>query len=486
MPNSIKKHFYILLCLYFISGFLHPVHAQISTIAGTGTSGFSGDGGPATAAKFSEPFGVAVDSFGNIYIADYLNSRIRKVDTFGIITTFAGTSTAGFSGDGGPATAAEIRYPYAVVAAMGNIYICDAGNNRVRKVDASGIITTIAGNGSTGITGDGGPATAAGISNLLNDIAVDPSGNVYISYNSKDIRKVDISGIITTFAGSGTAGFCGDGGPATLACLHGTTGVYADAAGNVYIADGTNARIRKVDAMGIITTIAGTGAGGFSGDGGPATAAEIGPSGIKGDNAGNLYICGAGRVRKIDLSGIISTIAGNGTAGYNGEYCNATYAELNDVQHIAIDMQHNLYIADYLNSRVRKVICIHAPYFTGGHTQYMTVCAGTTDSINSLMAVVDSNTGQGETWSVLLAPVNGTLWASFSTTSTGGVLTTTGMYYTPTTGYSGNDSFKVEVTDCTGAVDTTTIYVSVTYSFSTVAITGAANICAGAMESLSA
>ena len=260
----------------------------ISTVAGDGTWGSSGDGGPATAAQLRRPYDVALDGAGNLYIADEFNRRIRKVDAAGVITTVAGDGTEGFGGDGGPATAARLDSPSGVALdGDGNLYIADRGNNRIRKV-RSGVITTVAGDGTYGYSGDGGPATAA----LLNgptDVAVDGAGNLYIADHDNDrIRKVDPAGVITTVAGDGTEGYGGDGGAATAAQLHWPRGVALDGAGNLYIADTSNHRIRKVDAAGVISTVAG---GGYGGDGGPAVAALLnGPTDVAPDGAGNLYI----------------------------------------------------------------------------------------------------------------------------------------------------------------------------------------------------
>jgi sugar lactone lactonase YvrE len=279
------------------------VSGTITTVAGNGTPGFSGDGGPATNARLAYPTGVAVDAAGNLYIADRLNSRVRKVSTSGTITTVAGDGSAGFSGDGGPATNAQLAGPYGVaVDAAGNLYIADFQNSRVRKVSTSGTITTVAGDGSFGFSGDGGPATNAQLAGP-NGVAVDAAGNLYIAdINNHRVRKVSTSGTITTVAGNGTPGFSGDGGPATNARLRPPTGVAVDAAGNLYIADIFNQRVRKVSTSGTITTVAGTGIYGFSGDGGPATNARLAyPSGVAVDAAGNLYIADQNnhRVRKV-------------------------------------------------------------------------------------------------------------------------------------------------------------------------------------------
>ena len=251
------------------------------------------DGGPATAAQLLRPAGVATDSVGNLYIADNTNHRIRKVDPSGIITTVAGTGARGFGGDGGPATVAYLRSPWGIaVDGADNLYIADRDNNRIRKVDSSGIITTVAGTGARGFGGDGGPATAAQLARPRDGVAVDSAGNLYIADRDNNrIRKVDTSGIITTVAGTGIRGFGGDGGPAVQAWLNYPADMVLDGAGNLYIADNDNHRIRKVDTSGIITTVAGTGARGYGGDGGPAIHARLhSPRDVALDGAGNLYI----------------------------------------------------------------------------------------------------------------------------------------------------------------------------------------------------
>jgi trimeric autotransporter adhesin len=261
----------------------------INTIAGNGTSGWHGDGEYATSAQLSWPEHVRADNAGNIYIADFLNGRIRKVDTFGIITTIAGNGLNVYSGDGGPAAYASIEYPISLgFDGAGNLYIAEdssyawsgigMGGSRIRKVDAAGIITTIAGNsygGAGGFIGDGGPATAAQFYSVF-DIAVDAIGNIYIcDLGNLRIRKIDTAGIINTIAGSGAYGWSGDGGPAIEAEFTTPMGITVDGTGNVYIADFTNNNIRKVDTFGIISTIAGNLMYGFSGDSGQATAAEL-------------------------------------------------------------------------------------------------------------------------------------------------------------------------------------------------------------------
>ncbi len=337
-----------------------PGSGVINTIAGNGTAGYSGDNGSALNAELQSPSCVAVDSKWNVYIADVYNNRIRKIAaSTGVITTVAGNGTAGYSGDGGAATNAELNYPSGVaIDGAGNIYIVDGSNFVVRKVTAStGIISTIAGNGSLGYSGDGGAATNAEMMPL--SVAVDSGSNFYISDFYNVIRKVTVStGIITTVAGNGTAGYGGDNGAATKAELRYPTDIAFDSSGNMYIADDGNFRIRKIS-NGIITTVVGNGTGGYSGDGGPATSAELRyASGIAIDGSGNLYIADSSnnRIRKVTASsGNISTIAGNGVQGYAGDGGNAAGAEMNGPEGVAVDGSGNIYIVDGGNNRIRAV-----------------------------------------------------------------------------------------------------------------------------------
>ncbi len=352
----------ILVLGFWMFGFVPSVAAapgDISTVAGNGTQGFSGDGSAATSASLNKPMGTFVDGFGNVYTAEFGNHRIRKVDTSGIISTVAGNGTAGFAGDGGPATSASLNGPRDVfVDGLGNIYIADETNHRIRKVDTSGIISTVAGNGTQGFSGDGGPATSASLNNPRG-VFVDVSGNIYIGdTNNHRIRKVDTSGIINTVAGNGTFAFSGDGGPATSASLNVPFGVFVDGSGNIYIADQNNHRIRKVDTSGIISTVAGNGTAGFSGDGGPATSASLNnPLGVFVDGLGNIYTAEFvnHRIRKVDAAGNISTVAGNGAAGSSGDGGQATNASLNGPHGVFVDVSGNIYIGDTNNHRIRKV-----------------------------------------------------------------------------------------------------------------------------------
>ena len=370
----------------------------ISTVAGNGTINYGGDGGAATSASLSNPFGLAVDGLGNVYIADQQNQRIRKLATSGTITTVAGNGTYGFSGDGGPATAASLANAAGVaIDGSGNLYIADQGNNRVRKVTPAGSITTVAGNGSASFSGDGGVATAAAL-NFPAGVVVDGSGNLYVADSQNNrVRKVTPAGSITTVAGTGTAGYSGDGGSATGAKLNYPAGVAVDGSGNLYIADQGNHRIRKVTPAGSITTVAGNGTFGFGGDNGPATAANLAnPGDVIIDTHGNLYIADTqnNRVRKVSANGVITTVAGNEFYGFSGDGGLATAASLANPLNVAIDNNDNLYIADTDNQRVRKVA---GPAIVRiSPTNPVAVCSG---SLFSLTATAANFTPSSYTWS---------------------------------------------------------------------------------------
>jgi len=331
----------------------------ISTFAGNGTAGFSGDGGSATNASLSSPVGLAVDAAGNLFISDYGNSSVRRVDTNGIITTVAGNQISQFSGDGGPATNASLFQPRGLTFdRAGNLFIADYQNSRVRRVDTNGVITTVAGVGFNNNFGDGGLAFWAGVGYPI-AVATDAAGDLFVVDNSHlQIRKIGPDGVISTVAGSGATGFSEDGTPATNAAMGSLTGLAVDHAGNLFLVDQSNQMIRKVGANGIITTVAGRAAPGNFGDGGAATNADLNqPYDVALDPAGDLVFSDLGnnRVRKVGANGIIFTIAGDSNAGFQGDQGPANLAELNVPAGLAADSAGNIYIADFANNRVRKL-----------------------------------------------------------------------------------------------------------------------------------
>ena len=349
-------------------------NGAISPFAGNGASpDFSGDGGPALQARLNAPGGLAVDASGNLYVADSGNYRVRKVSTAGVITTVAGNGTPGYSGDGGPATAAQLSGPLGLTLdGAGNLYIGDG--SRVRKVLADGTILTVAGNGlpfelgGSPVTGDGGPATAAQLT-IPSGLAVDSAGSLYIlDTENNRVRKVAKDGIITTFAGNGIPGYSGDGGPATSAQLgitnqiHGInpTGLAFDGVGNLYITDDGNVRIRKISPGGIITTFAGSGRTlGYSGDRGPATQAQMSfPTALAADTAGNVFIGESARVRKVSPDGIITTVVGSpvGASGYSGDGLDARSALIGFPSGLAVDGRGHVYIADPTHNVIRVLL----------------------------------------------------------------------------------------------------------------------------------
>ncbi len=336
---------------------------DISTYAGTGTAGYTGNGGAATSARLRRPEGVAVASNGDVYFADTGNDVVRKVAfATGIVTTVAGNGSPGSSGDGGAATSARLSAPEDVfVVANGDLYIADTGNHEIRKVTAAtGIITRVAGTGSPGSSGDGGAATSARL-NSPQGIAIAANGDIYIGDRSNNkVRKVTAStGVISTYAGTGTAGYSGDGASALLARLNRLQGIHLASNGDLYIADANNNAIRKVAAAtGIITTFAGTGVAGFAGDGGAATSARINAAeAVHLSATGDLYIADTGnnRIRKVSATGTITTVVGTGAAGAAGDGGPATAAQLNSPRGLGISSTGVYYIGDRNNHKVRKV-----------------------------------------------------------------------------------------------------------------------------------
>ena len=344
----------------------------IATVAGTGSKGFSGNGGASTKAQIAHPTGVTVGPDGSFYIADFENSRIRRVDPDGTISTFAGKGNYGFSGDGGQAVEAALNFPKAIVFGPdGSAYIVDNGNNRIRRVDKNGIITTVVGTGERGYGGDGGPAAQAKL-NWPAGIAIAPDGTLYIADTANHrIRRVGPDGSIYTIAGTGTSGFFGDGGPAIEAKLVQPVGLALGPDGSLYLADSGNRRVRRVSTSGIITTVAGGGP--FltgEGDGGPATEAFIAdPLGVALGADGSLFISDSTlrRIRRVSPDGVISTYAGTGTGqvGFSGDNGPATGAKFQLPSGIAIGPDGSVYIADTLNHRIRSVMAVLPPSTSG-------------------------------------------------------------------------------------------------------------------------
>lgn len=411
-------------------------HAQVkvTTVAG----GFINDGKPATSSALQSPAGGRMDSAGNLYIADQLDHRLRKVSTTGAITTIAGTGIAGYSGDGGPATSAKISFPIdLVIDSKGDILFSDSGNNRIRKISTTGIITTIAGTGAAGFGGDGGVATSAKL-NRPYGLNLDSSGDLYFAdHLNQRIRKVDTAGTIHTVAGNGTAGFSGDGGLATSAKLNFPDDVLPDSSGNFYITDHLNRRVRKVNASGMISTFAGNGGGGCSGDGGLATNASFGKptglliysgslvSGVPTLLVGNA--CQA-RIRGVNLStNIIQTFAGS-AKGFDGNGSKALSSKFLSPAGVMVDESGDLLIGDGGNNEVRKVNASTTVVtaFAGGYLG--NGGAGTSASLDTPENIAFDKSGN-----LYIAETNGNRIRKLSTT---GVITT--FAGTGVSGYSGD------------------------------------------------
>lgn len=429
----------------------------IATVAGNYTTGadYTGDGGAATAATLNAPNDVVKDAAGNMYIADYNNNVIRKVNIGGIISTFAGTGTAGSTGDGGPATAATLNGPWGLAMdAAGNLYVSDYNNYKIRKITPGGVISTYAGTGTAGSAGDGGPATAAEIYRAVG-ICMDASNNLYIadSWNHK-IRKVSAAGTMSTVAGNGTSGYSGDGAAATAAKLNYPYDVVVTTTGKVYIADYSNYVVREVTiSTGNIATIAGNNSYGYSGDGSIPYLAQLShPMGLAIDpSESKLYISDHenSRIRMVKMPPNILTYAGNGTGGYSGDGSAANAAKIKQSSGLFCDNNGNLYIADRFNQVIRMVTPV--AYTISGATS---MCAGTT--------------------STLTPSVSGASWFSSNTAVAtvdiaSGVVTavapgTATIHYTDETGYG---------------------HVVVTVNAALLAITGTTTLCQGANTTLS-
>jgi sugar lactone lactonase YvrE len=349
------------------AGAAAPSGLAIITVVGTGVAGYGGDGGRGVDAQLAGPRSVVVDGAGNVLIADTDNSRVRKLDPSGHITTVVGTGVGGFSGDGGPATAAQIRRPYGIgMDHAGNLLIADSDNHRIRKVDTSGVITTIAGTGVGGYSGDNGPATSAQLANPRG-VGADAAGNVFVADSSNNrIRRITPGGTITTMAGTGVAAFSGDNGPATAAQINFPRSISFLSDGSMVFGDTGNVRVRRISTGGTITTLAGNGVVGFSGDGGPATMAELNaPYATLVGTAGDVYIGDSGnyRVRRVDTNGVITTVAGGGEESYFGDGGPAPLSAIAYPIGLAMDSAGRIFVADRDNNRVRLL----APPGTGGY-----------------------------------------------------------------------------------------------------------------------
>ncbi len=349
-----------ILCLMILNVFFVCItNAQmITTIAGGGTAGL-GDGGAAIDCELFQPYFTAFDLSGNLYIADQGNNRVRKINSSGVITTVAGTGIAGFDGDGFAATNAKINEPLGLATdAHGNLFFSDNANHRIRKVDPSGVITTVAGNGSTGFGGDGLAATATSLYSP-HGIAVDNFGNIYIcDVLNERLRKVDASGIINTVAGTGAPGIFIEGALATTSAIGQPFGVTIDESGNIFFAAQSAHRVYKVNLSGIISTVAGTGSFGYNGDNIAATTAKLnGPFNVSLDKKGNIYIADVvnSRIRRVNDQGIITTVAGKGVNGYSGDGGPATDAEMKSPVGVTCDKYGSIYISDFGNDRIRFI-----------------------------------------------------------------------------------------------------------------------------------
>ena len=355
----------VTLVLSWLSAMATGGSPRISTVAGTGQRAFSPDGRRASATSLVRPLAVAVGPGGEIYIAE--GNRVREVRRGGRIATFAGTGAAGFSGDGGPATMAQLNMPQGLAAdSAGNIYIADTLNHRVRRVAVDGTIMTVAGVGEAGYSGDGGPASQARL-HLPIGLAVGFGDSLFIADMGNDVvRQVGLDGAIRTVGGTGEAGYRGDSGPALYAVLDGPGGLAFDEEGNLYIADTLNERVRRIDVNDVIETVAGTGVAGFAGDGDLATNADINLAsnpfegigqGLAVDSRGTLFIADAKnhRIRRVASTGMISTLAGGGAATGPGDGSPATGARLSMPLGLAVDSQGVVYIADADDNRVRRI-----------------------------------------------------------------------------------------------------------------------------------
>lgn len=443
MKHNLQFNKVLTLLFIAVLATFNSIAQTITTIAGTGVQGYSGDNGPAISAQLKALNGqMTTDASGNIYFTDTYNHAVRKIDiTTGTITTIAGTGTLGFSGDGGSATLAQLAYPQGVaIDNSGNIYICDSNNDRVRKISPSGTITTICGNGTQSSTGDGGLATAATV-NRPGQICFDPSGNMFITeYQGHRIREIATTGTITTYAGTGVQSNTGNGGSAILATFSQPYAIASDAQGNIYVSayNGNNngAQIRKIATNGTITAFACTGVQGYSGDGGPAVNAQADRIlGIYVNNLGEVLFSDLGnsRIRKVASTGTITTFAGTGTWGFSGDGGSPTSAQISYALSGITGFGCNTYFLDSDGARIRKVL---------GGTLTVTAVSST-----SLLCV-------GQTASLTASGASTYTWNTNATTSVIAITPTITTNYTVTgTGANGcinSTAITQSVSACTG------------------------------------
>jgi sugar lactone lactonase YvrE len=437
---------------------------DISTYTGTGTAGFAGDYGLATLARINTPRGIAFDGDGNLYLADSANHRIRHVDAAsGIITTIAGTGVAGFNADGILATSAHLNFPRGLVLdADGHLLIADSMNHRIRRIDSgTGLISTVVGTGVPGFNSDGIDATAALIREPAG-LALAPDGDlVFVERSGNRVRRVDAAtGTISTIAGTGTGGFNADGIAAVAALINLPVGVVVNEDGDVYVADTINFRVRRVDAdTGLITTVAGTGTFGYNGDGIPAPSAQLmTPAGLAIDNAGHLLIgdMNGHRVRRVDGgTGLISTMAGTGTPGFNGDDQAAALAQLRVPDSLAINAEGHLFVGESGGARVRRIEGAPAATNTAPTAAAVLTFAGPVCGAagGTLVQLDGSGSSDGD-----LDALTYTWTGPF--VEGGG--TVTGVSPTVTLPLGGPHSITLAVEDTDGAEDTDTAQITIT------------------------
>ena len=482
-----KKAYQLLIAALFISG-CYVANAQSKwvtvTVAGTGVTGYNGDGIWGKSATIGAPYDVCVDVAQNIYFTDPGNGRVRKISARnGVITTVAGGGTSVV--DGCLAVDAYLTPKNLCVDASGNIYVVSSAVNQIKRIDAvTNIITTVAGTGAAGFSGDGGAATAATFNGILG-ICTDAAGNIFlVDSGNSCIRKIAAgTGIVTTIAGNTTPGYSGDGGPATAAELHSPGNILVNPAGDILFMDQTgytvfNARLRKISAStGIITTLAGGGSTVF---GAPLMSTYLADvTGMCMDASGDIYCTEVScSCRKLGLTTDLTyAVGGNFAIESYSDNVNSLVSYMNNPYGMAIDAAQNLYVADDFNNRIRKLVPVtNTPTFAYGNGVYLNSCAGSPVSIDSQLAITDLDSAQLETFTVIMLPAHGTVSGFPATTSAMGtfsIASPSGMSYTGSGTYTGVDSFMVQVSD--GALkDTITIYLNNNYAG---AIAGPDNIC---------